>query len=505
LHTTILSSLIDRLSGDATASLTYLEKWLTLDPFEHSAHERLLKTLVRFGRVREAEEHLASTIRLFELEGLEWISIREAWRCARAEPRISGPHVIAAETIAESARDAAMTRRASICIMPFFEQGAAGLARSSLGDGLADDIITQLAKLRVLFVIARGTAFSLGDRNIGGEEAARLLQVDYVTSGTVSRRNGRLQIRIELAQTRPSRVVWADDLECAEGEALTGLDALGHGIVASIAEEIEMAERNRAVLKATTSLNAWEAYHRGLWHMYRFNSVDNDRAEHFFRISAQLDPTFSRAHAGLSFAHFQNAFLHRPTDRPAQIAFAFDAARLSLMSDDRDPAAHWAMGRALWLKGEEAGALAEIGTSVDLSPNFALGHYTMGFVHAQSGDPRIAIDSAAYSRSLSPFDPLTFAMLATHALAHARLGEYDAAAAWALKAAARPNAHAHIVAIAAHCLALAGRTDEARTYAARIRTTMPHYGLDDFLGAFRFTEDAQALFRGSARLIGFAS
>jgi tetratricopeptide (TPR) repeat protein len=319
----------------------------------------------------------------------------------------------------------------------------------------------------------------------------------------VRRREGRLEVRVELAETRHPRVVWAEDLECSEAEALNGLDRLGHGIVASIAEEIETAERNRAVLKPPSSLNAWEAYHRGLWHLYRFNQADNDRAEHFFHLSAQLDPTFARAHSGLSFAYFQNAFLFRPQDRVSQVELALSAAGQSLMADDRDPAAHWAMGRALWLRGAEQEALAEIATSVDLSPNFALGHYTMGFVHCQSGDPELAIDSVTQSRALSPFDPLLFAMLATNALAHARLGNYEEAAMWAQKAAARPNAHMHVVAIAAHCLALAGRVDDARMYTARIRSVVPNYGTDDFLTAFRFSPDAQALFRSCARKVGF--
>jgi DNA-binding SARP family transcriptional activator/TolB-like protein len=507
-HAQLLGAILKQVPEDSEAEFEYLGKWLAVEPFERSAHEKLLKALVRRGRLREAEEHLAATIRLFELEGLEWVSIREAWRAARSDQRGANVRISASvapeATVQAAAVETKAARRASVCVMPFLEHTASGVARSRLGDGLADDIITRLAKLRVLFVIARGTAFSLGDRNVEGDEAARLLGVDYLANGTVRRRNGRIQVRVELAETRQPRVVWSDDLECSEAEALAGLNDLGNGIVASIAEEVESAERNRAVLKAPTSLDAWEAYHRGLWHMYRFNSADNDQAEHFFRISAQLDPTFARAHAGLSFAHFQNAFLHRPNERRAQIDRAFAAAGQSLMADDRDPAAHWAMGRALWLKGEGKEALSELGLSVDLSPNFALGHYTVGFIHCQSGDPQTAIDSAAYSRALSPFDPLLFAMLGTHALAHARLGNYEEAAMWALKAAARPNAHSHIMAIAAHCLALAGRIEEARGFIAKIHTTLPRYSFDDFLAGFRFTAEVQALLKRGAQRIGFA-
>ncbi len=165
--------------------------------------------------------------------------------------------------------------------------------------------------------------------------------------------------------------------------------------------------------------------------MYRFSSDDNDRAAHFFRMSLRQDPTFARAHAGLSFTHFQNAFLLRPAQRQKEIERAYETAGNSLIADDRDPAAHWAMGRALWLRGNQDEALRELDEALTLSPNFALGHYTLGFVHGQSGDPRVAIASADYSRQLSPFDPLMFGMLCSRALGHLRLGQYQDAADWA--------------------------------------------------------------------------
>ena len=172
-------------------------------------------------------------------------------------------------------------------------------------------------------------------------------------------------------------------------------------------------------------------------------------------MAVRLDPTFSRAYAGLSFTYFQNAF-QGWTKREPEIDRAFEAAGQSLMADDRDPAAHWAMGRALWLRGRHDQSLVELEQAIDLSPNFALGHYTLAFVHSQAGDPHAAIASSDHSRDLSPFDPLLFGMLGARAMALVRLGRFEEAADWGVKAAARPNAHAHILAIAA-LLAGAGR------------------------------------------------
>jgi TolB-like protein len=395
---------------------------------------------------------------------------------------------------------AASNRRSSLAVMPFLEESE---RRGGLADGLTHDIITRLAKLRSLFVIARGSVFALAEQNTAPQEAGRRLNVDYVASGTVRRHKGRIVVTIELVEARTSRIVWAEVFDHKLDGAFIVLDEIGNRIVSSIASEIEAAERNHAILKPPNSLDAWEAYHRGLWHMYRFTRTDNDVAQSFFQMALRLDPTFSRAHASLSFTHWQNAF-QQWADRDVERDLAFAAAGQSLIVDDRDPAAHWAMGRALWLRGRQDESLAELERAVDLSPNFALGHYSLSFVHSQSGDPNAAIASADHSLRLSPFDPLLFGMLGARAFAHVRLGQFEEAAEWALKAAARPNAHAHILAIAAHCLALAGRIEEGRAFTASIRKALPQYCSEDFLATFRFAPDAAALFRRVAGHVGLA-
>jgi TolB-like protein len=386
-------------------------------------------------------------------------------------------------------------------VMPFADAAREGAVRGGPADGVAFDVITRLAKMRSLFVIAPGTVFALDERHIGPEEAGRRLNVDYVAGGTLRRVGSQLQVSVQLTETRSAHIVWADTFSANYHDTLGVLDEIGNRIVASIANQIELAERNRAVLKPPNSLDAWEAHHRGLWHMYRFNRDDNTLARQFFETALRLDPTFSRPYAGLSFTHFQNAFLGWG-EREHEIEQAYGAASRGLMADEQDPAAHWAMGRALWLRGRVDESLTELDASVELSPNFALGHYTLAFIHAQSGDAHAAIRFADHSRTLSPFDPLLFAMLATRALALIRLGRFDEAADWAAKAAVRPNAHVHVLGIAAHCLALAGRVDEARTLTATILRQVPGYRVDDFLTAFRFTGDAELLVRRGAKIIG---
>jgi len=492
-HVALLERLVERAAPEDV--LSTLERWAQLAPFDQRVHELLLAELARCNRLREAEEHLSATVRLLEVEGLDGAHLRDAWRSARGKLQ-----PIATDADAPSS---GLTRRASVVVMPFVDASAVIAARGGPADALAHDVITRLAKLRSLFVIAQGTAFVLDERRIAPAHAGRMLNVDYVVSGSVSRRECRLHVSVELAETRSARIVWAEEYDRTVDDAFAVLDDIGDSIVASVAGEIEASERNRAILRPPNSLDAWEAHHRGLWHMYRFNEADNQRARHFFEQATVLDPTFARAYAGLSFTYFQDAFQGWALREPA-IVRAYETAGQSLMADERDPAAHWAAGRALWLRGRFEDAVAALEKAVDLSPNFALGHYTLAFVHSQAGDPQAAISSSDHARHLSPFDPLLFGMLGARAMALARLGRFDEAADFGTKAAARPNAHPHIGAIAALSLALAGRLDEARAHVATIRESLPGYRVGDFLTAMQFAPDDQGLFREAASRIGLS-
>jgi len=505
------AALLEHLANQATGkeAFGYLEKWVELAPFDQRVHELMLRALARGGRLREGEEHLAATLRLLESEGLDGTPIREAWRRMRSQaerhPRIDAVQPAAVSPVAREAEiTIASPRRASIAVMPFIDRSRNGAARGGSADGLAYDVITRLAKLRTLFVIAQGTVFALHERRIGPEEAGRMLNVDYVVGGWLERHGRELTVSVELTETRTARIVWAEIFSQTMDNAFFVLDEIGNRIVASIASEIETMERNRAMLRPPNSLDAWEAHHRGLWHMYRFNRADNTRAREFFETAVGLDPTFARAHAGVSFTHWQDAFQGWAA-RGQAVERAFEAACQSLMVDDRDPAAHWAMGRALWLRGQHDESVVELQQTIDLSPNFALGHYTLSFVHSQSGDPAKAVESADHSRQLSPFDPLLCAMLGARAMALVRLGRFDEAGDWGEKAAARPNAHAHIRAIAAYSQALAGRFEQARAHLATIRKTNPRYDVGDFLIAMQFDATGAALFRKAAKRIESAT
>jgi DNA-binding SARP family transcriptional activator/TolB-like protein len=492
---------IVRLSDGDAAALPYLEQWQQLVPFDLRVHEMLLHALARQGRLAEGETHLQAAARLFESEELDHRPLRAAWATARMESPCSAARV---ETSPQPADQTGLaggaTRRAALAVMPFGDGKTGTGATRDMADWLTTDVVMRLSRLRSFLVISQGTTFALRDRWVAPADAARMLNVDYLVNGVLHRRGERLAITVELSETRSDRILWTEAFVCSAGDALQAFDELGNRIADRISNEIDAAERLRATLKPPASLTAWETYHRGMWHFYHFEREQNRQAQACFQAALDLDPTFSRAYAGLSFTHYQNAF-QGWADRTSETENAYAVASRGLMIDDRDPAVHEVMGRALWLRGRLDGALAELETAIDLSPNFVPGHYTLSFFHCLGGDPHAAITASDHSRQISPFDPLMFAMLASRAVALLRLKRFDEAADWASRAAARPNAHLHVQALSAYASGLAGRIPEARAGIARIRRHWPHYGVETYLAAMRLAPAGAAMVRKVAQKV----
>src|SRR5262249_37922369 len=299
-------------------------------------------------------------------------------------------------------------------------------------------------------------------------------------------------------------IVWAHEFTCSIQKALEILGSITTRIIAGVDTETHAAERNRAILKPPDSLAAWEAYHRGVWHMYRFRAAGNEAARSHFQHALLRDPTFSRAYAGLSFTHFQNAFLIKSAkDRARETDGAFEAAGRGLMADPLDPAAHWAMGRALWLRGEDKGSIQSLEEAVRLSPNFAMGHYALSFVHSQTGDADKAVSAAEVSQQLSPYDPLLFAVCTTRAFGLLRLNRYEEAVDWVCKGAQQPNAHVHIHAASALTLAAVGHMDEARRVLHVGPLDAPVYILRLSLPQFPSQKKLRNINRKAASLMGW--
>jgi TolB-like protein/DNA-binding winged helix-turn-helix (wHTH) protein len=385
----------------------------------------------------------------------------------------------------------------SIVVLPFDTIDDSGEQRN-FAQGFAHDIITQLGRTRSFFVIARGTAFRFGPGPHDPREVGRKLGVRYVVQGSIHWTPSGIGINAALADAIEGKEVWAEHFHRKLERMFETQEEITRLIVGAISSEVELAEQRRALPEHPANLDAWSAYHRGCWHMYRFTPADYEQAQKFFELSLQLDPDSSRALAGLSFVHWQRAFLEISADRPGEVQRAHELAQQSVALNPRDPLAHWALGRAYLLRGEIDDSIAELSTSAALNPSFAVGQYTLGFALMHAGDLTQGIAMADKARRLSPYDPMSFAMIGVRAFSLALAGEYAQGAKLMAISIRQPNAHYHMVAMAAVCDALAGQEDAARRDLRRLLQAKPGYGATDFLRAFPFQQPAHAKLIASA-------
>jgi len=395
------------------------------------------------------------------------------------------------------------TAQPSIAVLPFRLIGDAG-PWAPIADALPHELIAELSRLRWLFVTARGSSFRLRAADIDMGEVGRLLGVSYCLCGTVQVAHSKLAVTVELVDTRSGGVVWADHYA-------GGIDAvhpirteIRARILAALEIQIPLHEASLARLTVTENLDAWSAYHLGLQHMYRFNRKDNAAAAALFGHAVARDPGFARAHAGLSFVHFQTAFLRNTEDIAAEITLARRHAEHAVDLDPLDPFVNFTMGRTFWLQGDLDGSLGWLERSTAISPNYAQGIYARGWTETLAGRGVVGRGHVDFAMRLSPLDPLYYAMLGTRALNHMTLAEDAEAAQWAERAARAPGAHVLIAMIAAAAQAMAGDEVRAAAWASNVRERNAALTREDFFRSFPMkSEAAKARVSSALARLGF--
>jgi DNA-binding winged helix-turn-helix (wHTH) protein len=398
----------------------------------------------------------------------------------------SEPLVLPAQQLSQTPVAPASTKP-SIAVLPFRLVGIAG-PYAPIAEALPHDLIAELSHVRWLFVIARGSSFRFRSGDADLRMIGRVLGVRYCLSGTVEIVGNVLTVTVELASTGDGGVIWAERFVATISDVFDIRVRIATSIVAALEVQIPLNEARLARLRSTENLDAWAAYHLGLQQMYYFTKTSNMAAiAHFGRAIAQ-DANFARAYAGLSFAHFQNSFLHYTDDPQAAAVEARRFAEQGVVLDPLDPFVNFTMGRVFWLEGDLDGSLSWLERATTLRPNYAQGVYARAWTDTVSGRGALGQENADLAMALSPLDPLYYAMLATRALSHLVRGEYAEAAQWAERAARSPGAHVMIALIAVACHALNGDAEKAKAWADNARSRPVSATQVDFFRAFPFPE-----------------
>jgi adenylate cyclase len=329
-------------------------------------------------------------------------------------------------------------------------------------DGISEDIITVLSKSRSLFVIARHSSFTYKGKKVAVNDIGRELGVRYVLEGSVRKVGSRVRVTAQLIEAATGGHLWAERYDRDLADIFSVQDEITTNVSEAIQPALERSERERAARKPPDSLDAWESYHRGMWHFANVEASENENARSFFRRAIEIDPRFAPAEAALALTYLNEITLFRPDLRVVNLPRALDHAGRAIKIDVTDATAHAALARALWMSGRHAESLAEADLAVSSDPNSAVAHGARGGAHLWAGRPRDAIAPLQTAMRLSPFDPLIPFWLHFTARAYYCAGDYVAsiAAARQLRNSVPNFRQIYNTLIAA--LGQTGQIDEAR-------------------------------------------
>ena len=356
----------------------------------------------------------------------------------------------------------------SIAVLPF-AHGGDDPDQQFLAEGLAEDIIMELSRQKDFLVIARQSSFLFESDARVAATAAEKLGVRYVLTGTVRRGGENLRIAVQLIDAAGNRCVWAERYDRKVHEIFAVQDEIVNEIIGTLDAQVRLAERERAARKAPHNLDAWELFHRGLWHVYHFTAADTALAEGLFNKAIAASPEFCLPHAGLAYAAFIRVTWHFNDNVPELLATGLRHAQRAVEIDGTNPFAQVVLGRLLVLAGQVDRALDHLRLARDLNPSFAQAYFGLGQALFWAGRPQDALPHVDQALRLSPRDPLASMFLTLKSFCYFWLEDFvkaEASARQAMQFQSRENWSRLALAVALHEL---GRLDEARGVIAEAR------------------------------------
>jgi len=367
-------------------------------------------------------------------------------------------------------------------------------------DGIVEEIITALSRMRWLFVIARNSSFTYKGRAVEVKQVGRELGVRYILEGSVRKAGNRLRISGQLIEASTGVHLWADRFDGDLKDIFDLQDRVAASVTGAIGPKLEQAEIERAKRKPTERLDAYDYYLRGLASVYRWTKDGVGEGLQLCNKATELDPDFAAAYGVASWCYFWRMANGWMSDREQETAEVTRLVRRVTESGRDDAVALSFGGLALgYVTGDANSGIAMCDRALMLNPNLAAAWSASGHLRACHGDPDLAVEQLARAMRLSPLDPLFFFMQSFTAFAHFVAGRFEEA--WPLAETA-PREQPYWVGgirIAAACNICAGRQEEARRHIARALHLDPDLrisNLRDRVGQIRreyFEKYAEAL------------
>ncbi len=363
--------------------------------------------------------------------------------------------------------------RPSIAVLPFANMGG-DPEQDFIADGIAEDIITALTRLRWLLVIARNSTFVYKGKAVDVRQVARELGVRYVLEGSVRTAGRQIRITCQLIDAETGKHIWAEKYDRDLRDIFTVQDEITEHVVAAVEPQLYAEEGFRASSKPPDSIDAWGLVVRALGLLSKVEREKNDEAQALLRRAIELEPSYARAHALLGWAvWWQSMCLWRP-DTAEGYRQAAGHAQDALALDLADPWARMIHGLHLSTAGQHERALGDLQKALDLNPSFALGHTAFGWALLRAGYFDEAIDETARALRMSPLDNFTGLYTSVHGLALLGARRFDEALPFLRASVAAFKDYSGHYNTLISCCGHLGLIDEARAFiATRSRIAPP--------------------------------
>ncbi len=358
-------------------------------------------------------------IRTISRKGLRFVG---AVRVQEPEPTHAAP----AGEWGEPLRSALpLPDKPAIAVLPFTNM-TGDPQQEYFSDGISEDIITALSKLRWFFVIARNSSFVYKNKPVHMKDVGHELGVGYVVEGSVRRSGERVRISAQLNDVTTGSHLWAERYDRDLADVFAVQDEITDAIVAAIEPQIYAAENFRARRKTPDSMDAWDLVMRALSHYWRVTRQDNVVAQALLEKATAIDPNYGQALGVLATSHTFGA--HMGWEDMAQVfPIAEKAAVTAIRADSEDPWAHFALGACHLFARRHEDSLAEFEQALNLNPNFSLAQGYYGLTLAYAGRWEEADVAARRALRQSPRDPLFAIYCGINSYAQYVGRHYDAA------------------------------------------------------------------------------
>src|SRR5450830_1176761 len=355
----------------------------------------------------------------------------------------------------------------SIAVLPFANMSG-DPEQEYFADGISEDIITGLSKLRWFFVIARNSSFTYKGKAVDVKRVARELGVRYVLEGSVRKGGNRVRITAQLIDAATNNHIWADRYDGDLTDIFALQDEITKKVVAAIEPKLLEAEGIRSQSRSPEDLGAWDMVMQANSLFWRLTKAETEAAIALLKRAVERYPDYAPAHSMLAFMMLVSGHLGWSVEEQAA-ALAARAAAL----DDNDPWAHLALGYAEFVRRQTSVATAEFRRAIALNPNLAAAYGYLGWELAFDGQSDQAIAHLEEAIRMSPHDPQNAVFKAGFAAAHYLAGRYAKAVEYSSTALQQRSAFTAGYRI--HCASLAqnGQSDEARAVLARLKELQP--------------------------------